>query len=236
MYQNTLLNKQTETVLESMASRRESAHSQRKAKSRDLLESDSVGPYDVMCGRQSASFNNMGNIRFRGTVETQLGLYAHPNTTRKEKSAIVRSIVSTVRMQGGRFIKWDESEKKWRVLDDRQARAKAGHCIRDMASARSDFPLPQPIVNSSVEGQYTVVKAISSALHQPNDFAMEPKKVSNNKMSPTESIKCKSELPQKRPDVDCQLDSRLGVECKDLSESKNFISMMIFSVVIINGE
>jgi hypothetical protein len=96
---------------------------------------ESIGPYDILCGRHKAAFNNIGNRRFRITVKLQLDRYLRA-PTRLDKSLVIQSIIHLVsNNNGGRFLKWDKRSKDWVELDDKEARAKVGHAIRDMVTA-----------------------------------------------------------------------------------------------------
>jgi len=97
-----------------------------------LADSFNVGPYDVMCGRHRLAFNNVGNRRFRVTVSLNVEQYIKA-ATRKDKSRIILSVVDIVKSTGGRFIKWNSREKKWVELNEKEAREKVGHAIRDMS-------------------------------------------------------------------------------------------------------
>ena len=94
---------------------------------------DTIGSYDVICGRNKNSFNNIGNRRFRVTIALALHRY-HACQTRPEKTGVVRSIVEQVRSNNGRFLKWHEQQ--WVELTDKEALAKVGHAVRDMTKAK----------------------------------------------------------------------------------------------------
>jgi hypothetical protein len=101
----------------------------------DFLESclDGLGPYDVVCGRQKEAFRNVGNRRFRVTVSLFMEKYvAAP--TRQCKSKVISAVAEQVQANGGRFLRRRNNE--WVELDDKQAKEKVGHALRDMASAR----------------------------------------------------------------------------------------------------
>lgn len=90
-----------------------------------------LGPYDVICGRHKAAFDNIGNRRFRITVALSLARYkAAP--IREDKSIIIHSVVALVRSCGGRFLQ--RQKEAWVELDDKMAHEKVGHALRDMAS------------------------------------------------------------------------------------------------------
>lgn len=116
----------------------------------DFLESclDGVGPYDVVCGRQKAAFRNVGNRRFRVTVSLFMEKYtAAP--TRQCKSKVIAAVAEQVKANGGRFLRRRNNE--WVELDDKQAKEKVGHALRDMASARESVLSRKNLKRTSVE-------------------------------------------------------------------------------------
>ena len=60
-----------------------------------------IGPYDVICGRNKTAFNNIGNRRFRFTIALALPRFLIA-TSRKEKSIVIQSIQQLVHQNGGR--------------------------------------------------------------------------------------------------------------------------------------
>jgi hypothetical protein len=90
---------------------------------------DGVGPYDVLCGRHKAAFNNVGNRRFRITIELWLSKY-NGVPSRTDKSLVIHEIVSLIKNNGGRFL--HRSGGSWKELTEKQAREKVGHALRDM--------------------------------------------------------------------------------------------------------
>lgn len=95
----------------------------------------SVGPYDVLCGRDKHSFRNVGNRRFRVTVALYMGRYMEAET-KSDKSRVIALVVETVRANGGRFLKWSSKRQEWVELDDKHTREKVGHALRDTAVAK----------------------------------------------------------------------------------------------------
>ena len=93
------------------------------------------GPYDVICGRDKQAFNNVGNRRMRVFLTLYLPQYLD-SKTRKGKSKIIRTVVETMQAGGGRFLKWNRTEKSFSELSDKEAHAKCSHAFRDMVTAR----------------------------------------------------------------------------------------------------
>ncbi|KAI2505495.1 adenylyl/guanylyl cyclase [Fragilaria crotonensis] len=115
-----------------MASKPDGPQSPIDAGNRDLPALFSPGEYDVVCGKGKTCFLHPGNRRFRKLVAKFLDRYSEA-TTKLEKSAIVSSIIQTVRSQSpdGGFIKLDPATGMWQEVGDHLAREKVGQTIRD---------------------------------------------------------------------------------------------------------
>lgn len=90
---------------------------------------DELGRYDIICGRHIAAYNNVGNRRFIVTVSLALGRYTCA-LTRLDKTAVIKSIVDTVRGVGGHFL--IRRDGAWIELTASQAHDKIRHTLRDM--------------------------------------------------------------------------------------------------------
>merc|ERR1712238_589784 len=63
------------------------------------------GPYDIVCGRNSGAYKNIGNRRFRVTIEMNLQRYID-SPTREEKTNTIKAIVHMLHEDiGARFLK-----------------------------------------------------------------------------------------------------------------------------------
>jgi hypothetical protein len=103
------------------------------------IPAEQIGLFDVLCGRDKAAFNNIGNRRFRITVSLSLERYLNA-PTRKDKSIVIKSVVTMVRKNGGRFLQLLSSENEqtsYIELNEKQSHEKAGHALRDMALLRN---------------------------------------------------------------------------------------------------
>jgi hypothetical protein len=90
------------------------------------------GPYDIVCGRTSSAYNNVGNRRFRVTISLNLQRYLQAKS-RSDKSDAILSVVRLLRDDvGARFLKRGRGNV-WIELDENKAREKVGHALRDMA-------------------------------------------------------------------------------------------------------
>jgi hypothetical protein len=97
---------------------------------------ESVGAYDVMCGRHRRAFNNIGNRRFRVIINLHLKEYINSGT-RQGKTSVILKVIDFVRSAGGRFVDWDRTQERWVELSEKRTREKVGHAIRDMVLATS---------------------------------------------------------------------------------------------------
>jgi hypothetical protein len=66
----------------------------------------SIGTNDVLCGRHKFALNHTGNRRFRILVSISLKKYVDVQTTRREKSIIVKEIIESIQECGGRFLQY----------------------------------------------------------------------------------------------------------------------------------
>jgi hypothetical protein len=108
-----------------------SSHQQQKreAMPHGYVPSDS----DVCCGRGKVNWNMTGNVNFRKLVHASVAQYMQA-PLKKEKTAVVVSVVDKIRRQGGRFLKQqqkDGSSDCWFDIGDTAARSKVGHSLRD---------------------------------------------------------------------------------------------------------
>jgi hypothetical protein len=99
----------------------------------DQFDTD-IEATDVLCGRGKTSFNHVGNRRFRDIIANSVDKY-NSAKSRLEKSMVVHSIVEQVKKVKGRFLKQDRFSGRWYELDERQAKEKVGHAIRDATSS-----------------------------------------------------------------------------------------------------
>jgi hypothetical protein len=92
-------------------------------------------PYDVICGRTKCAFNNVGNRRMRFTVTIALGDFLEARS-RRDKSAVIESVLRTIEGSGGTFLKWCNKEKTFLAIVRKKAHEKIGHAFRDMVLTR----------------------------------------------------------------------------------------------------
>lgn len=147
-----------------------------------LYTADQIGMYDVLCGRDKAAFNNIGNRRFRVTVSLSLERYLQA-ATRKEKSVVIKSVVTMLHADGGKFLQLVTSKRSnsdapcYIELNEKQAHEKAGHALRDMAllrsktssttSSKKSKATDQPLIDSTITTA-TTATSISSSMVSSN--------------------------------------------------------------------
>jgi hypothetical protein len=90
----------------------------------------SLGPYDVICGRGSAAFNNIGNRRFRILIGINIDRYSNCEG-RYRKGRFIGDLVRTFQHEiGARYFKLQDDQLI--QLTERQIRQKVGHALRDV--------------------------------------------------------------------------------------------------------
>jgi hypothetical protein len=97
-----------------------------------LSPGESVGEWDVLCGRGGESNNFIGNRKYRKMVNERKPAYREiPVKNRKAKTAFVRAIVQHVNNCGGRFVDLDERSGKYYVVTMDKARKKTSQALRE---------------------------------------------------------------------------------------------------------
>lgn len=103
-----------------------------------LVKTDDIKPYDILCGRDKATFNNVGNRRFRVLISLNIPRYERA-TTKAEKASVIKYICDIFRNEVGvRFLKKHKNGEGYYELSVSEARKKVGHALRDMSVARQE--------------------------------------------------------------------------------------------------
>ena len=116
----------------------------------EIIMLERPGPYDVICGRNSAAFNSVGNRRFRWTITMNLERYTKARR-RDEKTKIIQEISNVLLGPGdedsgsgigscgggagARFLK-KLGKNRYRPLTLKQIHEKIGHCFREVQAAQ----------------------------------------------------------------------------------------------------
>lgn len=90
-------------------------------------------PFDVICGKCSLAFNNVGNRRFRVVIGMNVQRYLAAQT-RTAKSHVIQSVVKLFQDDiGANFVK-QGADGKFVPVSDKVVRQKVGHALRDHAA------------------------------------------------------------------------------------------------------
>ncbi|KAL3938627.1 MAG: hypothetical protein SGBAC_006504 [Bacillariaceae sp.] len=88
---------------------------------------------DIVCGRGRGIWTHPGNLRLKLLIECNLQAYSQA-VRRREKSLIINHVLDTMILTGARFVKKERSV--WYVIDEKEAREKTAHAIRDFLKRR----------------------------------------------------------------------------------------------------
>ncbi len=86
------------------------------------------GNYDVLLGRGKASYQHIGNVKFRRLVEERGPAYEEADVIGKGKISV--EIVAVIRQSTGRFLKEDGAG--WFEVPDRVSKRKIAHAFRTL--------------------------------------------------------------------------------------------------------
>jgi len=132
------------------------------------------GPYDIVCGRNSGAYNSTGNVRFRVTIEANLNRYTKTRT-KEEKTDVIKSIVMMLQTRvGARFLKKETVRRKdglprYTVMNDKQAREKVGHAIRDLVLTVTRKSKEDPQAQTQAEPQAQNEQAQAQAQNEQGE-------------------------------------------------------------------
>lgn len=89
--------------------------------------------HDILLGRGKTYHNHRGNQRFRAIIAVHIPKYADNQTTRKQKTKIVQSIVQDMYKDGCRFLNKNgkQPDSVWYDVGIQSAKKKVGHALRD---------------------------------------------------------------------------------------------------------
>lgn len=127
--------------------------------------------HDVLCGTGHDRANHPGNDLFRRIASQYVDRYSNA-TAKKEKMRLTKCILDDLNASGVRFLKKHPVQLQWYVADQKVARDKIGHFLRDnMRKA------PSP------EEPFSSVTATSPS-PAPNMFRSAPSRVGSNFAEP----------------------------------------------------
>lgn len=140
-----------------------------------IIRPDELRPYDILCGRDRATFNYIGNRRFRISIGMNIPRYAAANTKAK-KAEVIQFVCGYLRSEVGvRFLKKTKKDEDYHYieLDEREARKKVGHALRDMfvrwESSRQRRTIDNPSIYDPIPFHPPPVQAITREEHQHNE-------------------------------------------------------------------
>ena len=84
---------------------------------------------DVVCSRDKIAQTHHGNKVFRSLVQNYRETYQSAQR-RKDKKAVACGIISMIRGDGGRFLRFDECLSTWFELDEAAVYEKVSHALR----------------------------------------------------------------------------------------------------------
>ena len=132
-----------------------------------------LGPYDVLNGRCAASFNNIGNRRFRMTISINLQRYMDA-PTRQAKSKVIKSVVQVLKNEvGARFLKKSIDGRGYVELSDKKFREKVGHALRDTA-VLLDPSMATPLSSAKQSAKKTKETVVKKSDIVPADVISKP--------------------------------------------------------------
>jgi len=143
------------------------------------IDCSTVGPFDVLCGRDKESYNNIGNRRFRIMININLPKYMKCKT-RPDRSKMILRLTNELREPCGKF----RFLKRTKMTDDNgtdcstlvvfdrhQSREKIAHALRDAAAQQKSMKKKRAIQRSME------LKLMSQTNHVLTDMACEKDKL-----------------------------------------------------------
>ena len=129
-----------------------------------------VRPYDILCGRSKACFNNIGNRRFRITITMNVKQY-DAITNRAERGKFIHNLARTLKEEVGfRFVRYSKKEGRVELSDD-EVRAKIGHALRDLSKAQAEAAAAAALPLGTEEAR----KIIESSKPSPEELTPSPR-------------------------------------------------------------
>jgi hypothetical protein len=109
--------------------------------SSSIIKQYDIRPYDILCGRDKAAFNHVGNRRFRVSISINIPRYDAAKT-KAQKTKVIKFVCAVFRKEVGvRFLKKQpgRGEGEYIELSQKEARKKIGHALRDMSVAKQEL-------------------------------------------------------------------------------------------------
>eukprot|EP00980_Cylindrotheca_fusiformis_P021909 scaffold8747_cov96-Cylindrotheca_fusiformis.AAC.4 len=113
--------------------------------------------FDILCGRGRGSFLHQGNRKYLHILRSNIPPYLSA-AKRSQKGDVVRSILSSLKSQGYRFIKQEETTQTWHELDESEAYLRTAHALRDIIRKQKSKKKKPPRMGSGSETSVTASK------------------------------------------------------------------------------
>jgi hypothetical protein len=115
------------------------------AEPQNSVDLSQIGPYDIICGRSSNAYNNIGNRRFRVTIRMFLKRY-QLSSSRAERKAFICYLTNLfIHEIGFRFLKQKTKIRSYHDIGVSEARKKIGHALLDQTvKNQKDGPAQKP--------------------------------------------------------------------------------------------
>ena len=151
----------------------ESSCNKKTDKDNDVSTITVLGPCDILCGRTSTAFNNVGNRRFRTVINQHMNKY-RTAPSRHQRSMVILEVTQILQNDlGARFLKRGKimnGKPTYIEMDEKQVRDKVGHALRDLAAQQTaDEKTINAVVDTSK--RYTSLSALSLSLSRQSSIA-----------------------------------------------------------------
>ena len=121
-------------------------------------------------------YKHRGNLRLNGIVQSVLSVYSDPESTKKSKSDLIKSIMQRVRdgsPEGG-FVKHESESGRWFEVGNRIAREKVSQTFRDAlndkyrsSTTSKTLKRRQERINKDSRSGRSLDKALATSEQQP---------------------------------------------------------------------
>lgn len=105
----------------------------------DVVEVHDIRSTDVLFGRGKFEREHHGNQRMKELLNLHREAY-QATSDRRVKFTLTKIIVDTIKRNGDRFLKYDTTRQSWSMVDDKVARHKVSHAMRDTHYTKVSTP------------------------------------------------------------------------------------------------
>ena len=124
-------------------------HGELQQLKQSIIHPSDLRPTDILCGRSSTAFNNVGNRKFRAIITANIERYIRA-ITRQDKGVVIHSVVKYIKDDvGARFLK--RVKHGYIELTERKQREKVGHALRDLSVQMEEAKEPQQVKSAHIE-------------------------------------------------------------------------------------